>query len=401
MSDKINALNEIQNANRRKIEVSQSSMVSKLIIGFTVVIIFIIMVGIIFWKVVLPKIDESNEKHNKLSVDSQQNSVAVAQSAMSPQEGQQKVGVNRDGYNPNNVEINKAAPVRVAPVVRPDVSHAKIDEKTGPTPKEVADQRKYSAPLNDDTGNDTGSENGASAVTGAVSAIGAMKSVSAIPASGASNKTNDEYISKFDSASFATAKATALQNRDFILTQGENIPCILYNHIDTTLPGPVQCYTAYDVWSSTGKVKLIERHSQVSGMITSTVAIGNERVFALWNRLITPQGIDIPLGSPATDNLGATGVDGYVDNHWFKRYGNALLISAAEDAMSAAFEKQSENSTVTLSTTQNTAGSLANETLKQSLAIPPTITKNQGEIINIYVTRDIDFSSVYELEPSE
>ncbi|WP_348702240.1 TrbI/VirB10 family protein, partial [Turicimonas muris] len=39
------------------------------------------------------------------------------------------------------------------------------------------------------------------------------------------------------------------------------------------------------------------------------------------------------------------------------------------------------------------------EAMRQSGNIPPTLTKNQGERIGIFVARDVDFSGVYQLNP--
>lgn len=52
------------------------------------------------------------------------------------------------------------------------------------------------------------------------------------------------------------------------------------------------------------------------------------------------------------------------------------------------------------STTANTS-KLAEKVLDSTINIPPLIYQNQGGIVGIYVARDIDFSSVYALEPME
>ena len=38
--------------------------------------------------------------------------------------------------------------------------------------------------------------------------------------------------------------------------------------------------------------------------------------------------------------------------------------------------------------------------LKQGSQLKPSLYKNQGEIIKIFVARDVDFSTVYELRPA-
>ena len=51
------------------------------------------------------------------------------------------------------------------------------------------------------------------------------------------------------------------------------------------------------------------------------------------------------------------------------------------------------------STTANTS-KLAEKVLDSTINIPPLIYQNQGGIVGIYVARDVDFSSVYELKPT-
>jgi type IV secretion system protein VirB10 len=47
--------------------------------------------------------------------------------------------------------------------------------------------------------------------------------------------------------------------------------------------------------------------------------------------------------------------------------------------------------------TQQTGNEMASKVLEGTINIPPTLTKNQGERVSIFVARDLDFSSVYGL----
>ena len=51
--------------------------------------------------------------------------------------------------------------------------------------------------------------------------------------------------------------------------------------------------------------------------------------------------------------------------------------------------------------TRETAKEIASKVLDQFANIKPTLYRNHGDIVGVYVNRDIDFSNVYELEWSQ
>jgi type IV secretion system protein VirB10 len=47
---------------------------------------------------------------------------------------------------------------------------------------------------------------------------------------------------------------------------------------------------------------------------------------------------------------------------------------------------------------QPSGNQIANTALENSINIPPTLNKNQGDTVSVFVVQDLDFSSVYGLK---
>lgn len=195
--------------------------------------------------------------------------------------------------------------------------------------------------------------------------------------------------------------ASILKNRNYMLAKGSFIDCVLQTKLDTTVPGMTSCVVTRNIYSDTGKVLLIERGSTVSGEYQSSLKQGQARIFVLWNRIKTPNGVVMHLDSPGTDALGASGVPGEIDTHFWQRFGGAMRLSLVQDAAAGLANRidNSTDATITLKNTSDASQSMAVEALKNSIHIPPTLYKNQGERIGIYVARDLDFHTVYGLQP--
>jgi type IV secretion system protein VirB10 len=90
-----------------------------------------------------------------------------------------------------------------------------------------------------------------------------------------------------------------------------------------------------------------------------------------------------------------------VDTHFWERFGGAILLSLVDDFANAASQRMANSNNrnqFNFSSTTNSAQNMAAEALKNSINIPPTLYKNQGERVSIFVARDLDFRSVYELK---
>lgn len=196
------------------------------------------------------------------------------------------------------------------------------------------------------------------------------------------------------------SRAGTLGNRDFIVAMGTSIPCILETALASDQPGFTSCVINRDILSDNGRVVLMEKGTQVVGEYRGGLQRGQKRLFVLWNRAKTPKGVIVTLASPATDALGRAGVDGYIDTHWWERFGSALLLSIVGDATSYA-SSSLQDSDVDAQNTTSAGQQAAAIAVEQSINIPPTLLKHQGELVSIFVARDLDFSGVYRLRVTE
>lgn len=198
-------------------------------------------------------------------------------------------------------------------------------------------------------------------------------------------------------------QASVLKDADFTVPRGFNIDCVLMTRIDSTTPGMTSCITTQDVYGATGKVLLLPRGSAVDGEYQGNIRQGQQRIAVMWARIRTADNIVVDIDSLGTDPLGGAGVPGYVDNHWGERVGGALLLSVIEDGVQGLSNKLSNEgnssggTTISMGNTTDATQTLASEMLRNTINIPPTLYKNQGERVAIFVARDLDLRNVYDL----
>ncbi|MBZ9739758.1 MULTISPECIES: type IV secretion system protein VirB10 [unclassified Mesorhizobium] len=196
------------------------------------------------------------------------------------------------------------------------------------------------------------------------------------------------------------SKAGHLGNRNFIVAMGTSIPCALETALSSDQPGFTSCVITRDVLSDNGRVVLMEKGTQVVGEYRGGLRRGQGRLLVLWNRAKTPTGVIITLASPATDAIGRAGFDGYVDTHWWERFGSALLLSVVGDVATYAGQEL-QRSDVQAQGTTSAGKEAAAIAVEQSINIPPTLMKHQGSLVSIFVARDLDFSTIYRLRVTE
>lgn len=170
------------------------------------------------------------------------------------------------------------------------------------------------------------------------------------------------------------------------------IPCALDTAMDSTLAGAIMCHTTTDVLSP-DHVLLLGAGTVVVGQYKNDVRNGQSRLFAFSGNAITKEGIPVPLDSAIADGLGRAGIEGDVDNRFFQRFGAALMLTAAEAAVSIAQTEASKAGQTSLNLNSGGGvGGIASQILQSQISIPPLITVPPGSIVSIVVDHPIDFS---------
>lgn len=195
--------------------------------------------------------------------------------------------------------------------------------------------------------------------------------------------------------------AQMLPTRRLLLPKGAFIDCTLETAIDSTYEGMTTCIGASDIYGADGKVVLLERGTKYVGEQRGEPRQGQGRVFVVWNEARTPTGVVVQLASPGTDELGRNGLPGFIDTHFWQRFGAAILVSVIDGTMQAIAAHQQSGTNLGggggVVVNPQSGRDVMTEVLRSTVNIPPTVIKNQGERIQILVARDVDFRTVYAL----
>ncbi|HAM8764462.1 TPA: TrbI/VirB10 family protein [Escherichia coli] len=207
-----------------------------------------------------------------------------------------------------------------------------------------------------------------------------------------------------DSESEVTAVKRIPYNPDLYIPENTPISCALTRRFVSDVAGKLQCVLTDDVYSASKKTRLLDKGSTASLVYkTGRLNHGQARVFVMATKIRTqqPPFMDIPLvDTDAAGELGEAGVDGWIDTHFKDRFLGAAMLGMIPDIANAATDNvaSTDRNTDYTQNSREAFAELAKTAFENSVNIPPTIYKNQGEIITLITGRDIDFSKIYTLK---
>ena len=211
------------------------------------------------------------------------------------------------------------------------------------------------------------------------------------------------------------ASGTRTAGQRFEVKAGSVIAATMIGGINSDLPGQIIAQVSRNVYDTAdGRYLLIPQGAKLFGIYDSRIVYGQSRVLVAWNRIIFPDGSAITLDAmPGTDGAGYSGFNDEVDNHYFRIFSNALLMTLITGGTSWAVDSVtpqtsgnsgtnplSANSSASLQ--QQMASSLATQlgqvtaqTLTKNINIKPTLEIRPGYSFNVIVTKDLVFRGPY------
>jgi len=184
---------------------------------------------------------------------------------------------------------------------------------------------------------------------------------------------------------------------DRVWTVDKTASCILIEEIISDIEGKVRCQIEENLYGAHGRHVLIPAGSKAVGRYKPLKKVGDERLTIRWQRIITPDGINIHTGdAEMTDGMGRSGATGDVDRRYTERYGMALLFSSLSAIAAYSIPVENANQQIIIENYSRDILTLTNTILQEHINIKPRVTIPAGSRISISASRDVWFKEVKE-----
>jgi type IV secretory pathway VirB10-like protein len=187
---------------------------------------------------------------------------------------------------------------------------------------------------------------------------------------------------------------------DHIVRQGKFLDCAIINEIRADLvDSPVIAMVSRDFVTLDGKYVLVPAGSKLLGEAGRVQNLQQERVYIKFDRIVFPdqRSAYFPVRKvPAVDQMGAVGVEGDVDRHFFLQFGAAVMLGIL-DGIGAAVQSPGAGANPTLRelimarTSANFSTVIAGVIQKYANVVP-TVTVPAGSKMKIFFSEDVRLS---------
>lgn len=194
----------------------------------------------------------------------------------------------------------------------------------------------------------------------------------------------------------------------YVVQPGSVIPATLISAVNSELPGTVLAQVSQDVYDSpTGRHLLIPAGTKLFGEYASRVVFGQSRLMIAWQRLTMPGGSTLDIGEmPGADGLGRSGFTDQVDNHYFRMFASAILLSGVTAGIALSQDTGGGQNTmrVTAGSAMSQAlgqqlGQVTAQLLQKNMNVAPTLDIRPGYRFNVIVTKDLVFTAPFGGKP--
>jgi len=185
----------------------------------------------------------------------------------------------------------------------------------------------------------------------------------------------------------------------FEIKTGTIIPGVMIGGINSDLPGQIIGQVRENVWdSATGKHLLIPLGSRLVGTYDNQVTRGQSRVLVAWTRIIYPDGSSLDLGGmPGADQGGYAGLKDKVNNHYWRVFGDAMLLSlfsagiqlSQPEVDTSSGNGAYSNQQIIAAAIGQQLGQAGMQMVQKNMNIQPTLEIRPGYRFNIMVTKDM------------
>jgi len=217
----------------------------------------------------------------------------------------------------------------------------------------------------------------------------------------ASQNNQQDKQSFLESSSSSAAAAGGYYLGDNAVWTGTVIPGILLTAVNTDLPGNVIARVTQNIYDSkTGRKLLVPQGTILIARYNSSVSYAQNRVQIVWDTIIRPDGFQLDLeGANGVDRAGMSGIGAAYDENWFeylKAAGIITLFSIANSKMTetAAQYAAEETASNVAASNSEVVSQLGGNIISRALNIQPTLTVDNGTLINIMLNKTLYLPSV-------